>query len=168
MEKWTIENSTNFQKPIAIGCMIIGFVLMKLTWGSCGFGTAAMFTTNSGAGFLLGFLVFALGFGYFFSGGKQKITVDPETRSIVVEFSNCFIKTKTRTIPFDNIDDMMIGRIGKVSNGMVFYWLVLKLKNGEEYPIFSLGYFNETNRSVVESWRDRLREYIKAELIVNR
>jgi hypothetical protein len=43
------------------------------------------------------------------------------------------------------------------------YYLVLKLRNGEEYPLFAPGRFFQgaSDRSVVEGWRRRLEDYLE-------
>jgi hypothetical protein len=45
---------------------------------------------------------------------------------------------------------------------VTIFYLVLKLRNGEEYPLFAPGRFFEgaSDRSTVEGWRQRLEEQI--------
>jgi len=40
-------------------------------------------------------------------------------------------------------------------------YLILHLRNGEEYPLFAAGYFYDgaSDQSVVEGWRQRLEVY---------
>ncbi len=47
---------------------------------------------------------------------------------------------------------------------MQTYYLVSKLTNGQEYPLFAPGRFypGASDRATVESWRRRLQEYMTA------
>lgn len=96
-----------------------------------------------------------------FRGGKQTIVVDPKLRRIVVEDMNRF-GVKKRLIPFSNIVDTGISYFGKKSNYVNFYYIILKLRNGEKYPLFAPGRFFEggSDRSVMEIRRQRLEEYL--------
>ena len=70
--------------------------------------------------------------------------------------------TKKRLIPFSNIVEVGIGYLGKKSNYVTWYYLVLKLRDGKEYPLFSPGRFFEggSDRSVVAGWKRRLEGYV--------
>ncbi len=45
----------------------------------------------------------------------------------------------------------------------MWYYLVLHLRSGEEYALFSPGRFFDggSDRPTVESWKRRLEEYLK-------
>jgi hypothetical protein len=83
-------------------------------------------------------------------------------RHIVVEDTNLF-GTKKRLVPFSDIVHTGIGYLGKKSSFVNFYYINLKLRSGEEYPLFSPGRFFDggSDRSVMEDRRQRLEEYIK-------
>lgn len=117
--------------------------------------------TNSLAGFLSGLLLLFIGVSAFLAGGKQSIFVDPQSRCIVVEDTNRF-RTKKRSIPFGNNVDTGIGYLGSKSNHVSFYYIILKLKNGEQYSLFSPGRFFDggSDRSVMENRRQRLEEFL--------
>jgi hypothetical protein len=55
-----------------------------------------------------------------------------------------------------------LGYLGKRSNFVTWYYLVLKLRSGEEYPLFSPGRFFKggSDRSTVAGWRQRLEGYL--------
>ena len=109
----------------------------------------------------LGLLLLALGMAGLLTGGRQTITINPRTRQITVE-DVTRLGAKTRCIGFDEIVDISIGYLGKKSNYVTCYYLMLKLKGGEEYSLFAPGrfYAGGSDRSVVEGWRDRLRGYV--------
>ena len=73
-------------------------------------------------------------------------------------------RTRKRTIPFEEIVDTGIGYLGKRSNYVGFYYIVLRLKNGEEYPLFVPGHFFDggSDRTVMESRRQRLEQCMGA------
>lgn len=157
MDTWRIENNPSKQTALAVGCIIIGVILL---YGFRNFDGSAF--TNSLSGFLLGVLLFGIGISVFFVRGKQTITIDPKTRFIFVEDKGRF-SSSTKTIPFSEIENIQIGYQGKRSNFVNFYYLILKLRSGETYPLFAPGRFYKgaSTRSVVEGWRDRLEGYLK-------
>lgn len=157
MDLWRSENNPGKQTALAIVCVLIGVVLAI---GFRHFSGPGM--TNSLAGFLLGLLLLFIGIWGLLVSGKQTIVIDPKTRCITVEDITRF-RTKKRSIPFSDIVDISIGYLGKRSNYVSFYYLVLKLRSGEEYPLFGAGRFYEggSDRAVVESWRQRLEEYLR-------
>src|SRR6266850_365569 len=55
-----------------------------------------------------------------------------------------------------------IGYLGRRSTRVTWYYLVLSLKGGEEYSLFSPGRFFEggTDRSIVAGWKQRLEQYL--------
>jgi hypothetical protein len=95
------------------------------------------------------------------TSGKQTVTVDPEKRSITIEDTNRF-STKKQTIPFSDIVSVGVGYLGKKSNFVTWYYLVLKLRSGKDYPLFPPGRFFEggSDRATVEGWKQRLERYI--------
>jgi len=106
-------------------------------------------------------LLFLLGIVGCLVTGRQTVIVDPKSRNIVVEDSNRF-GTKKRVILFSNITRVGIGYMGKASNYVRWYYLILTLRNGERYSLFSPGRFFEgsTDRGVVEGWQQRLETYL--------
>jgi len=155
MDSWTSQSNPDKQIILSLACTMVGMVLLIVFRDFSGSGTNAM------AGFLLGVLLLLIGGAAFLVSGKQTIVVDPRARCITIEDSNRF-RTKTRSIPMTDIAGISIGYLGKWSNFVTWYYLVLKLKNGEEYPLFSPGRFFEggSDRSVVASWKQHLEEYL--------
>ncbi len=155
MDRWTSESSPGKQMVLSVVCAVVGLLFMVVLRGS------SLSGTNAVAGFWLGALLLILGIlGSLFTG-KQTVIVDPATRCITVEDSNR-LATKTRRIPFDSVVGISIGFLGKKSNLVANYYLVLKLRDGEEYALFAPGRFfpGASDRSIVEGWRDRLSGYI--------
>jgi len=156
MDTWKFESSSGKQTLLALACIAVGIILAIGFRHFSGSGT-----TNTLAGFLLGILLLIIGISALLSGGKQTIVVDSLARHIVVEDSNQF-RSKKRLIPFSDVVGTGIGYLGKTSNHVTFYYINLKLRSGEEYPLFSPGRFFEggSDRAVMERRRQRLEEYI--------
>lgn len=156
MDSWTSENNPVKQTLLSVGCSVVGLALIA------GFRDFSMQDTNSLAGFLLGLLLLGIGVSAFLAMGKQTIVIDPKTRRIVVEERKRF-RTKKRLISFSDVVETHIGYLGKRSNLVNFYYIILKLRSGEAYPLFSPGYFFEggADRSVMEDRRRRLEEYLR-------
>jgi hypothetical protein len=142
---------------LSVVCSATGLVLVVAfrDFGALG--------TNGRAGLLLGALLLLVGVAAFLVTGRQTVIVDPEARRILVEDSNRF-GTRHRSIQFGDVVDVSIGYFGKQSTFVRWYYLVLRLRNGEEYPLFSPGRFFEggSDRSTVEGWRRRLEEHLGA------
>jgi hypothetical protein len=155
MEVWTSQSNPSKQIMLSFGCVFIGMVLLIVfrDFGDSG--------SNAMAGFLLGVLLLVIGVASFLMSGKQTVVVDPKARHITIEDSSR-LRTKTRSIPFNDIVGISIGYLGKRSNFVTLYYLMLKLRSGEEYPLFSPGRFFEggSDRSAVAAWRQRLEEYL--------
>jgi hypothetical protein len=155
MEAWKSQSNPGKQTMLSIACAVVGLILMIGFRGFEGIGS------NAGAGFLLGLLLLFIGVHGFFLSGKQNILVDPRARQITVEDSNRFSKKK-RSILFSDIEDISIGYLGKKSNYVTSYYLALKLRSGENYPLFAPGRFygGSSERSTVLSWKERLEAYL--------
>lgn len=157
MSPWTSESNPAKQLLMAALCTAAGAALMIALRNYGGTGS------NAFAGFLLGVLLLVIGVAGLLVSGKQTVVVDPQSRCIVVVDSGRF-GTKTRSIPFEDVEDISIGFLGKRSNYVMQYYLVLKLKSGENYPLFApgRGFAGSSDRAVVAGWQRRLEEYLKA------
>jgi hypothetical protein len=155
MDVWTSHSNSGKQTVLSLACAMVGVVMV------IGFRDFEGWGSNSLAGFLLGVLLLVIGVSGFLVSGKQTVVIDRGARSISIEDSNRF-RTKNRLIPFSDIVDISIGFLGKKSNYVTWYYLVLKLRSGEEYPLFAPGRFFEggSDRSTVVSWKQRLEEYL--------
>jgi hypothetical protein len=157
MDSWKFESNSGKQTALSLACIVVGIALAV---GFRHFDGSGM--TNSLAGFLLGLLLLLIGISAFLTRGTQTIVIDPRMRHIVVEDTNQF-RTKKRLIPFGDIVGTGIGYLGKKSNFVSFYYINLKLRSGEVYPLFAPGRFFDggSDRSVMESRRQQLEEYIR-------
>ncbi len=156
MEKWISESRPGRQIIICILAIAAGFILVAGFHDFSGPGL-----TNNKAGFLLGVMILVIGTAGVLFQGKQSVTIDPAARRITVEDKTRFGRKK-RTIGFSEIVEIGIGYLGKHSNFVNCYYLVLKLRNGREYPLFAPGRFYEgsSDRAVVNGWKTRLDDYI--------
>jgi len=156
MDLWESQSNPGRQTILSVACGSVGLVLM------IGFRNFESIDSNAGAGFLLGLFLLLIGVSGFLLSGKQTVLVDPETRRITVEDSNRF-RTKKRSIPFSDIVGVSVGYLGKKSNYVIWYYLILKLRSGKDYPLFAPGRFFEgaSDRSTVTSWKQRLEEYLR-------
>lgn len=157
MDPWKSESNPGKQTMLSLACALTGTVLVI---GFRHFHDPDM--TNSLAGFLLGILLLVIGIAAFLARRKQTVIVNPKARRIVIEDSKP-LGTTRRVIPFVDIVDTGIGYLGKPSNLVTFYFIVLKLRNGENYPLFPPGRFFEggSDRSAMESRRQRLEAYLR-------
>lgn len=157
MDSWRSESNSGIQTALSLASIVVGITLVL---GFRHFDGSGM--TNSLAGFLLGLLLLLIGVSAFVVRGKQVIVVDSGVRQIIVEDTNLF-GTNKRLIPFSDIVDTGIGYLGRASNFVIFYYINLKLMNGEEYQLFTPGRFFDggSDRSVMESRRQRLEECLR-------
>jgi hypothetical protein len=155
MDVWISESNPGRQVVLSLACAAVGSAL------AIGFRDFSGSGSNAMAGFLLGALLLTIGVAGFLVSGKQTVVIDPRTRRITIEDSNRFC-TKKRTIPFTDVVDISIGFLGKKSNYVTWYYLVLTLRSGEEYPLFSPGRFFEgaSDRYTVANWKQRLEGYL--------
>ena len=156
MDTWVSRNNPRLQTAVAAGCSAAGVWLVVaardgVTWA----------WSDATAGFLLGVLLLVCGVAAFLSGGRESVTVDPHSRSITVEDAGGFSGRKRR-IAFDEVEDIGIGYLGRASNFVRFYYLLLRLKSGEDYALFAPGRFypGASDRTIVEGWRLRLQGMI--------
>jgi thiamine transporter ThiT len=155
MELWKIESNPFKQMSMSIACSAIGLLLVLLFSDFNGTGS------NTFAGFLLGVLLLIIGIAGVLLNAKQTIIVDPRLRCITIEDASFFNKKK-RSIRFGEVADISIGYLGRRSTHVTWYYLILKLRSGENYSLFSPGRFFQggSYRSTAEGWRQRLNEYI--------
>ena len=157
MDLWISESRPGMQTTASVASSVVGMVL------AIGFRDFRSAGSNATAGFLLGVLLLVIGVAGLLTSGRQRVIVDPRMHHISIDDSN-FLGTKSRLILFSDIVSISIGYLGKRSNYVTWYYLALKLRSGEEYPLFSPGRFFEggSDRSTVESWRRRLEDYLVA------
>jgi hypothetical protein len=155
MDVWTSQSNSGKQTMLSVACAVVGLAL------AIGFRNFNGFGTNVMAGFFLGVLLLVIGVVGFLASGKQTIVIDPKARRVTIEESNRF-GTKKRIILFSDVVGVSIGYLGKRSSFVTWYYLVLELNNGEEYPLFSPGCYFEggSDRTIVASWKRRLEDYL--------
>jgi hypothetical protein len=152
---WISRSRPAPQFIAAVCCLVVGAVLMIGFRGFHGVGEDAF------AGFLLGVLLLVVGMTGLLFTGAQTVTVDPHSRRIDV-VDSYLVGRRARSIGFDTITGINIGYLGKKSNYVSYYYLVLHLRDGKDYSLFAPGRFYEgsSNRGTVESWRERLQAYL--------
>ncbi len=155
-QTWTSQSRRGWQTGLAVGSVVVGLVLMV------GF-RHFQGDSNVLAGFGLGVLLLVIGLAGLVTSGTQTVVVDPVLRRIVVD-DRTLLGGKTREIAFGEVSDISVGYLGKKSNFVQTYYLVLKLTSGQEYPLFAPGRFypGASSRATVESWRQRLKGYLAA------
>lgn len=155
MEPWISESNRKSNVVMIVFALIAGLLLVINTWG-----VELGQSSNERSALMLGLLLIIIGVVGLFSGGKEIVTVDPNRGLIEIEKTNIFGKTK-REIMFADIEDVLIGWVGKKSNYMNFYFIILKVKDKGEVTLFSPGYFKgASSRETVEGWKIRLQDYI--------
>jgi hypothetical protein len=163
MDIWTSHSNSDKQTLISAAGVIVGLVLIF------GFRNFSNTGSNAMAGFFLGVLLLFIGVSGYLASGKQTVVIDPRAQSITIEDLNRF-GAKKRVIPFSSIVEVSIGYLGKRSNYVTWYYLVLKLSSGEEYPLFSPGrfYAGGSDRSTVAGWKQRLEAYLSQQQLIAR
>lgn len=153
MGLWVSHSNPVKQCLLAVGSAVAGLIL------TVGFYSERSLNGNAMAGFLLGILLTLIGVAGLLATGKQTVVIDTTKRRIVIEDTRLF-SSKNRFILFDDIADVTIGFLGKKSNYVTCYYLVLKLREGEEYPLFAPGRFfaGSADRAVVAGWQKRLQD----------
>jgi hypothetical protein len=156
-QMWTTKSSRMRQTALAIGSLAVGLVLMVGFRHYHG-------DSNMLAGFLLGGMLLVIGAAGLLVSGTQTVVVDPLLRRIVVEDKTVLSGAKTREIAFGEVTGISIGYLGKKSNFVQTYYLVLKLTNGQECSLFAPGRFfpGASSRTTVEGWRQRLQGYLSS------
>lgn len=155
MDPWRSQSQPGKQRLLAAACAVVGLLL------AMGFRGAGAGGPNAAAGFWLGVLLAVGGLLGLLLTARQAVVVDPRGRRVLIE-DVFLLGTRRRAIPFGDILGVGIGYLGKRSNFVTMYYLVLTLRSGEEYPLFAPGRFFEgaSDRSTVEGWRQRLEQYL--------
>jgi hypothetical protein len=153
MGLWISRSNPLKQYLLALGASAVGLMLIL------GFHGERSLNGNAMAGFLLGILLALIGVAGFLATGRQTVIIDAHKRRISIEDSGLF-STKKRVIPFGDIADVSIGYLGKRSNHVTFFYLLLTLRNGQDYPLFAPGrfYAGSSDRAVVAGWQKRLED----------
>jgi hypothetical protein len=154
MNSWVSQSSPGKQLMLSAGCAIVGLILLV------GLRRSGQ-SPNATAGIWLGVLLLIIGVAGALMSAAQTVTVDPRQRRIVVE-DRYLIGAKKHSISFSDIESVGIGYLGKRSNGVTIYYLVLHLRSGQLYHLFAPGrfYTGSADRTIVEGWQRRIEAYI--------
>lgn len=124
------------------------------------FGADLSVRSNERAGLFLGIMLLVLSGIAALKLGKEIVTVDPSRQLISIEKKTILNRGK-KEISFANVEDVLIGRMGKTSGYLILYYIILKMKGGDEIALFTPGYFKGSfDRAVVEGWKMKLEEYL--------
>jgi len=152
---WRIESSPVKQTALSVITLLVGGMLL---YGFRNFDASGL--PDSLAGFLLGGLLFLIGLPGLITGGKEAITFDPHSKTILIENVNRF-RTNRRYIGFNEVSDVRTTSIGHRSDGSITYYLLLDLKNGKKVPLFYPSYYDGRFSSYVAEERcEKAKEYI--------
>jgi len=155
MDIWKIESNPVKQTILTWAIVIVGLIL---AYGFRNYDGS--YLSNSLSGFLLGILLLLVGVPGVFMIVKQTITIDRNSRQIVIEDVSRF-KQKNQIIYFDEIDEVYVSRLGNRSEGSISYYVTLKLKSGNNYPLFFPAYYDRRwNKSIAESRCNQLKEFL--------
>lgn len=153
-DSWKTENSVPTQTTA--GLLMVG-VGLWLVYGFRHHGGPVM--SDSFAGYLLGWMVLALGVTSLTWGGKVVVTVDGRRRCVVVEARNRF-RTRRTTFLFKDVareSDVFVRSLGDRINGSMSYHVVVRLRSGEEVALFYPFFSGQNDRQVAETRCLRLR-----------
>jgi hypothetical protein len=155
METWQEKSHHGNQIIISVLSAIVGFILIVKFYSSVDFNDI-----GSAPGFMLGIFIFVLGMYLLIMDSNQEIIIDPGERLIKINNTNRF-HTKNKTIAFDEIADIKIGYLGKKTNFIENYYLVLILKNDKECSLFGPGFYGINKKYLAQERKDRLWKYLK-------
>jgi hypothetical protein len=156
MEIWKIQSNSGKQIALSVVMAAAGLFVAYSFRNFSGPGF-----TNSLAGFLLGLLLLLTGVVSLLATGRQTITVDPGSQSILVEDWNLFGK-RERSFAFGDIIDMRVAKIGKASNYTFTYYVSLHLADGSTYPLFLTAYYDgRWDRAEAEERCQKLKSYLQ-------
>lgn len=116
--------------------------------------------SNSLSGFLLGWLLLAIGIGNLVAGGQQTITVDSRRRQIVIEGKSWLISSR-KVIAFMDISRLHVGEFGDREGGSISYHVVLELKTGQSIPLFFAFFDGQYDRLAAQARCDRLAQCLQ-------
>jgi hypothetical protein len=155
MGSWVTRSRPSLQLATATGCFVVGLALV------IGFRGFTSVRADAFAGFLLGVMLAVVGILGLIFAGAQTVTVDPGARRIDVEEMSV-VGRRSRSIRFDAVRSVEVGFLGKRSNFVRNYYLVLNLRDGKHYALFAPGRFwkGASDKATVEGWRQRLEAYL--------
>ena len=113
--------------------------------------------SNALAGFLLGCLVFGLSAVAMVLGESRRVELDEAGRRILLDV-NWRWGGKRLVLPFADLTDITVGRMGDTSDGSVYYDLVVHHRDGREIHLFGGCVFEgRMDRAWIEDLRERFR-----------
>jgi hypothetical protein len=141
-----------------IACVLALLVGLSLATGFRNFEGSVF--SGGGAGFLLGIMLLTIGAVTLLLGGKQIVTVDAQSRRIVLSNHRRF-GTTTRIIHFDEISSLHVGELGTREGGSIRYHVVATLKSGDDVALF-LGFFEGAlSKPAMEARRERIAHCLR-------
>jgi len=156
MELWVVKSVPDRRALLAVLCILAGIGVMVWYRDFPTVGNRAL------TGFFTGALLALGGLIVYLMRKKQTVIIDPAARCITVKDSR-FLRSKKRSIPFQEISEVGIGCRSHKSKYEVMYYLALTLQNEEkEYPLFSTEYiyYGSSDRDTAIGWKQRLEGYL--------
>jgi len=156
MDLWVVKSVPDRRALLAVLCILAGIGVMVWYRDFPTVGNRAL------TGFFTGALLALGGLIVYLMRKKQTVIIDPAARCITVKDSR-FLRSKKRSIPFQEISEVGIGCRSHKSKYEVMYYLALTLRDeAEEYPLFSPEYiyYGNLDRNTVIGWKQRLEEYL--------
>jgi len=156
MELWVVKSVPDRRALLAVLCTLVGIGVMVWYRDFPTVGNRAL------TGFFTGALLALVGLIVYLMRKTQTVIIDPAAGCIIVKDAR-FLRSKKRSIPFQEIREVGIGCRSHKSKYEVMYYLALTLWNEEkEYPLFSPEYiyYGNLDRNTVIGWKQRLEEYL--------
>lgn len=152
-ESWVEKSARGREFFMGFGLLLLGFFFLWKTWD------VRNVSDNYYAAFLLGWMLFGLGFFSVLFAREQRITIDAIGKKIEIENKTKF-SNSVQVIRFAEIKEIGIGRIGSHANFTNFYHLRLHLKNGKVIPLFVGMYEDVMDKDALQNKKDRLEMLI--------
>lgn len=150
---WVTESNEMTQALAAGAGTIIGLILII---GAYSIGVRS---TENLAALVGGIGLFFGGVGLLFFRPRQRISVDRQTRQIIIEKRHRF-GSSAKQVRLDDIVDIDIFEDGDKEGGCSSYHLRLKLKTGKTVSLFTGFFDGRCSKTITEARRQQLMQFV--------
>jgi hypothetical protein len=151
-EPWITESNPEQHFFLGMVGVLVGGLLTMGGWRLGGWAS-----TTTASAFVLGLLILLVALVGLVVGGRQRITVDPTARRIVIE-QVTRLGTRQRRIDFAEIGEVTLGENGDREGGSISYHVVLTLKSGKDVALYVGAFDGAFDPLTMERRRQRIAD----------